>query len=123
MSEHIPTLKKKVRYHFINKDNEQPIESGQFTEFYQLAIFPNTQSGKYELRKFVLSGDKFITVKTFYLSRKEVKKFLNSKKQHEYKSYNAYSLDEVRYPNMGEISVSRSDILNNDSGYSGYAKF
>jgi len=117
---------KNIKYIFdTNKTNTTVHQKPQkYTFFYQICTFPDMNTNKYHLRKFIINDDdKFTSIKNYRLSKLQHDKFFKTKKKHEYKIYHTYDLEDVNYPTLADISMSRSNILNNQHGYSGFAPF
>lgn len=119
-----------IRYRFVTKNSYDPDENAQsedlnsFSFFYQICAFPHPKTDKYHMRKFVInSKNEFLHTREYFLTKSQCKKFFKIKKQHEYKCYPVYTLNNINYPSLGEILDSRSSILNNNYDYSGYAPF
>jgi hypothetical protein len=122
----IPTKKKQIRYNFITqRDNITDIEdSNELTFYYQICIFPNPHTRRFHMRKFVVNcNNEFATIKDFNLTKRQCKRFFSHKKQHEYKAYPAYSLNDINYPVLSDILTSKSNILGNNYDYYGNAPF
>ena len=107
-------MNKKVSFKFIQKSddslNNDKFQQGEVI-FYQLATYPNKDG--YHIRRFIINGDdtyKSVAVK--YLSKDEYIKFIKENKQHKYKQYSTFDLNEVDYPLPSDISLARSDMLN-----------
>lgn len=124
-NDYISTRKKRIKYKFVQPNAQQESEeSADFSFFYQICTFPDPYTKKFHMRKFIINHrNEFANVKEFNLSKKQCKKFFAIKKQHEYKCYPVYSLENINYPNLGEILGSKSDILNNEYDYTGFAPF
>lgn len=116
------------KYTFITKSNSIDINKNfenKIAYFYfQLCSFINPKLKKYVIRRFAINqNNEFIKVDYFNLSEKQFKKFIQVKKKHEYKIYPVYELSSIDYPNLGEILISKSDILSTNHNYSGFAPF
>lgn len=93
-------------------------------KFYQIGTFSDPNTRKYPVRKFVLDGNNnFVDIRNYRLSFEQLKKFMSKKRETDYKLYSTYTLEDIPYPNNGEICLARSPILCEDPGYSGYAMF
>ena len=91
---------------------------------YQICTFPNPKTQRYHMRKFTLNGNnEFIDLRNYNLSKKQCKKFFKIKKSNEYKCFHTYSLDNIEYPKMADISLSRSNLLSQNNDYTGFAPF
>jgi hypothetical protein len=114
MDNYIPTRKKRTKYHFITRrepSNEQLNDIDQFTFFYQICTFPNPNTNKFHLRKFVINNrNEFVNTQEFYLSKRQCKRFYEMKNSHEYRNYPMYSLDDVPYPKASDITLSKSSL-------------
>lgn len=117
-----------IKYKFIQQNrgtnftNDESINDIKF--YYQICTFPIQDSDKYHMRKFVVSNNnEFIAINDYYLSKKQCKKFFAIKKTNEYKCFPHYSLEQVTYPSTSDILMLKSDLLENDNSYSGYAAF
>lgn len=113
----------KRSYIFVeNFNNKREPESIHF--FYQICTFGNPQTGKYEMRKYAINEkDEFVDIKEYNLTKKQYKKFISTRKQHEYKAYPAYSLIHVNHASMGDVLMAKSDILATSFDYYGFAPF
>lgn len=88
--------------------------------FYQIALF-KTKKG-YEVKRFYFdNNDRLLDISKAFMSKEKVEKFVDSNKSNIYKIYSVYTLDEVPYPSTSDITLARSDIIQNDYDYSGYA--
>ena len=125
---YIATKKNKVKYHFITpqeqiNDQRTKLEN-EFKFFYQISTFKNPKTKKYHMRKFVIDGNgKFIDIKDYNLTTNQCKTFYKTKKKNEYKKYNVYDLDNVQYPVLSDFHMAKSEILNNNFDYTGFAPF
>lgn len=120
--------KKKVRYEFIKptpRTDYLPKEDlTDIIYFYQICIFPNPKTNKFEMRKYILNGkNDVLDVKKYLLNKDQCKKFFEVKNSNEYKSYPQYYIDEVDGPTMADIFTARSAILTKNYDYTGYAPF
>lgn len=113
------------RYQFISHDSyKNRKDDKSLTYFYQLATFPHPKNGKYHMRKFIINSKNNVhDVNDYLLDKDQYDRFLKSKKINEYKLYSVYSLNDVNYPTGGEILASKSDMLNNNFDYTGFAPF
>lgn len=126
----IPTHKKKVKYSFIKQEDQQDkfqenySTKNQYNNFYQVCNFKNPTTRKYNLRKYVVNRkNEFVEVKDYLLNSKNFKRFLKTNKPHTVKRLNFDNLDRVDPPNYFDISTAKSDILDTNSSYTGYAPF
>lgn len=124
----IPTQKKRTRYSFIPRseyqDRNRVDPNSTLTFYYQICMFKNPDDNKYHMRKYVVNGNnEFINIKDYRLNSKQNKKFYSMKKQHEYKRFGVFHLDNVPPPSLFDVSTSKSDILGKDYDYTGYAPF
>jgi hypothetical protein len=115
----------RIKYNFLTRKEYKPeVVATKPTYFYQICTFPDKHTNKYHLRKFTVNEqNEFTGISDYQLSTNQCKKFFNTKKDHEYKSYPMYSLEYVGYPNMSDVLGSKSDILNHRYSYTGSAPF
>ena len=116
-----------TKFRFIPNTNKQ-LSNGNYNpgsiNYFQIASFANPHTNKYHLKRFMINeNNQFIGIKEYHLKKCQLDKFILTKKQNEYKMFSSYSLSNISYPNNGDISMARSQILEEDSLYSGYAKF
>jgi hypothetical protein len=127
MDNYISTKKKKIKYNFITNNNSSEIYSVDDTisYFYQICIYANPNTNTFHMRKFAInSKNEFINIKSFYLRKSEHKKFFKKKKDFQFRSYPAYSLDEIDVPSLSDILMAKSSMVNDDNlTYDGYAQF
>lgn len=99
-------------------------DDGTTTKFYQIASFPDPNTGRYHIRRYVVNGkNEFSSIIEHYITKRKYEKFIASKKKHEYNMYSVYDLDVVGPPKLTEILMAKSEILANNSDYSGFANF
>jgi hypothetical protein len=104
--------------------SNEPLTSNGNKTFYQICYFSNPNTGKYHIRKFVINSDYIIKkVKNYKITKSIYNKLLHKKRDHEYKMYSTYDLDNVKWINPSDILISKSEILGNDYSYSGFAPF
>lgn len=120
--------KKRMRYEFVKptpRTDYLPKEDlSDIIYFYQICIFPNPETKKFELRKYVINGkNEVLDVKKYLLTNQQCRKFFNEKKSNEYRSYPNYYIDQVPQPSFGDINTARSNILSEDHDYTGFAPF
>ena len=125
---YIPTKKTRTKYTFVggqqDYDVREPKDDGSSSEYFQVCAFKDPTTKRYHMRKFAINGkNEFSSIKDFYLKKKECKKFMNVRKSHEYKVFPQYNLNNVQPPTLQEVCTSKSSILGNDYGYTGYAPF
>jgi hypothetical protein len=117
--------KKNAIYHFVsNNDIPNEYNGEKPTHFYQLASFANPKTGTHNMRKYTINYlNEFLNVEIFNLTKKQYNHFLKDKKLQKYKLYNVYDLKLVSHPTIHDIMTSKSDILQNNYDYTGYAPF
>ncbi len=126
---YIPTRKKRVKYHFVkslNEENEENVETTyqNSLSYYQICIFANPRTKRHHVRKFILNRkNEFESIKDYFISERRYKKLLQIKNVNEYKCFSTYNLQGIEYPTLSDISMARSDMIAQDHGYYGYAKF
>lgn len=122
--------KKKVKYVFTSNTNTndiyavpEEVKKKQYN-YYQIASYRHPRNDMHHLRKFSINyNNEFTDVAEYMITKKQCKQFLSNHKPNEYKFYAVYDLDNIDYPNLGEVSMSKSSILENDYNYTGYAPF
>jgi len=121
----IPTRKKRIKYQFVTrKEPEIANTKNNISFYYQICTFPQPNTKRFNMRKFIINGNnEFIGIKNFNLTKKQCKKFFKYKKDHEYKCYTTYTLDDVALPTLSDITLSQSSILSNNYNYTGFAPF
>ncbi len=109
----------------LNEDDENIETTYQNRlSYYQICIFPNPKTKRHQVRKFILNRkNEFESIKDYFISERRYKKLLQIKNVNEYKCFSAYDLRGVEYPTLSDISMARSEMISNDHGYYGYAKF
>jgi len=122
----------RLKYQFVTNETEeirqrhekQKEYNNQMSYFYQITTFPDPQSNKFHMRKFTINGNnEFLDIRDFNLTKKQCKSFYVTKKPQEYKRYDLYNLNSIKYPTLAEIYTSKSNILQTNSDYTGYAPF
>lgn len=114
------------KYVFVSSSNEpqynpRPVKN---TKFYQICAFPNPNTGKFEVRENIVNGDNIvISYRTVSMSEKYQKKLLRELRDNKYKLYSTRTLDSIDLPSVNDMFVARSNMLNDDSAYSGFAPF
>ena len=107
-------MSKKVSFKFIPKTTQELVNSNYVpnkTTFYQLAMFPCPKG--YHIRRFIINEQgNFENIANKFLSEQEHSDFIQNTKQHKYKQYSTFDLNEVNYPSAGDVALMRSDILN-----------
>jgi hypothetical protein len=119
------TRKKNMVYKFVPsfQENISDIDDKKVF-FYQITTFENPRHNRYNLREFCLNNNnEILDVKLYWLTKKQYKKFIAQKKSNEYKSYNVYDLTHVKYPTLYDIETSKSELLNYNDNYTGFANF
>lgn len=93
-------------------------------KFYQICIFPNPINNLFEIREIIIGGqNEIVSYKDLKLEKKNKKKLLQLLKENQYKLYSTYSTKHIGAPTCSDISVARSDMINTDNKYTGYAAF
>ena len=102
--------------------NYQPAPS--LHSFYQICHFKNHLTGKYDVRKSVVDQDcNIIKVDEYRYNDSHMQKFFKEKRKNEYKIYSTFDIKVIDYPKKGDILETQSNLLNNDSEFTGYALF
>ena len=98
--------------------------TASYSLYYQLCAYINPRDNMYHLRKLVFNQkNQIIQEKQYRLTKKQVKNFVKTKRNYEYKCFPAYSLDYIDYPNTGDLLMSKSAILSGNPEYTGYAPY
>lgn len=93
-------------------------------KMYQICGFKNPKTGKFEVREIIINGNNEIeTYNTYKVNEKTQRKLLRALRDNKYRLYSTYTLAYIEMPTLNDISLARSDMLNNDSDYTGFAKF
>lgn len=101
--------------------NEIPLEP---IKFYQICGFPNPKTRKFEIREVLIDGDNNIkTYRKINVDETVHKKLLNALRDNKYRLYSTFNLDNIDLPSCNDITLARSDMINMDNDYTGYAKF
>lgn len=106
-----------------------PTDSSQYgapklppMRYYQICGFANPRKLKYEVRLINIDENNDIAnYKVYLLTKSEHSKLLKTLRDNVYRLYATYSLDYVELPNCNDLAVARSDMICNDSYYSGFA--
>ncbi len=93
-------------------------------KYYQICSFPNPWTNKYKIKRFIFNEkSEIISIEEGEVNQKQYKRFVEEHKPNQYKIYNAYDLNYIPEPQMGEISIAQSPLFMEDADYTGYAKF
>lgn len=80
--------------------------------FYQACTYANPKTNKYTLREWkVIPGPKLNGGTDRQLTKAQMIQFMNEKAPHEYKKYSTYDINIIGAPNLADIMLSQSDIL------------
>lgn len=127
MSNNAPNGQRRIQYRFVNTFNEDDKIDDDYQHslsYYQVCIFPDPKTNRFQVRKFILNRkNEFVKVKDYFISERRYKKLLNAKKVNQYKCYSAYDLQGVSYPSASDISIARSNMITEDNIHYGLAKF
>lgn len=85
---------------------------GKNVKIYQICLFPNPRTGKFEIRSNMLVGENLIT-NTYYISEYAKNKLLEKIPVHRYKMYATYRLDKLNTLTCADIQMAQSELLNN----------
>jgi hypothetical protein len=92
--------------------------------YYQICSFPNPKTHKYEIRNvYVNEYDEITKYSTIHLTYNDYQRLLRALRDNKYRLYATYTLSYINLPSCGDISLARSEMLNIDNDYSGYAQF
>lgn len=116
-------MSNKNYYKFNNPKTPQlvPLENiDKISFFYQICIFPDKKTQKYHMRKFIIKNNVFESIYDYHLSKDQCKKFFDIKKSFEYRSFPAYNLNNIEPPNMNDVLLLKSNMLNNHNKYNSH---
>lgn len=104
--------------------DDDKIQQCEEIKFYQIAIFPNPKVSKYEIREVIIDNlGNILRYKLYYVGENTHRKFIKSLRDNKYRLYPVYTLNDIDFPSCGDIILAKSGMINNDSGYSGFAEF
>jgi len=115
-----------TNYKFVSKSNDdyRYNPAKKLFKYYQLCSFKNPYNNKHHIKRFVINHmNEFVSIDEKYIDAKQYMKFIKTHRLNEYKLHNAYDLNNIANPGMGEITIILSPILQTDSDYTGFAKF
>ena len=93
-------------------------------KYYQLCSFVNPWTNKYKIKRFIINEkNEILNIQEGEMNQKQYDRFVLDHKPNEYKIYNAYDLNYIPMPHMGEISVAQSPLFQDEADYTGFAKF
>ncbi len=93
-------------------------------KYYQICSYKNPGNGMYHIRRFVINKNhEFTTIESKYVKQRNLNKFFSSHNPAEFTVIPAYDLEQVPYPNMSSVITAQSELLNDKSDYTGFAKF
>lgn len=87
-------------------------------------VIVTDETNNYFFRKILVTEDNNLNIVGRYtLSKEKLLKFLKSIPENKYKIYPYKCLGDIPMPSDNDISIARSNILTNDTCYTGYARF
>lgn len=93
----------------------------QLTSLYQICHF-SCGDGYHTVRKVIVDEmNNIVEVKEKNYRKKKIDKFLSSVSNIKYKIYSTHDIQLVGLPDPGDILAAKSQLLNNDNNYSGFA--
>jgi hypothetical protein len=93
-------------------------------KIYQICVFPNPKDGKFEVREVLINGNNNIeNFKLMHITKSTHNKLLNALRDNKYRLFSTFTLNTIDLPDCNDIALARSDMLNMDNDYAGYAKF
>ena len=93
-------------------------------KYYQICSFVNPFTNKYKVKRFILNEKgEFVSIQEGEFNQKQYMRFVQEKNPNQYKMYNTYDLSYVPLPQLGEISIAQSPLFQDESDYTGFAKF
>lgn len=82
------------------------------TYYYYICEFANPETGRQCVRKFSINSYyEIIDIVQYHLAPEIVKKWISKLPQNKYKLLALYDLDSTKVPDMPEIIVSKSELL------------
>lgn len=114
------------KYNFITPSSQSIYDDVplKVIKFYQICAFPNPKNGIFEIRETIINGNNDIdSYRTIHVHEKTKKRLLKSLRENRYRLYATNTLTYIEHPNCNDISLARSEMLNEDSIYSGFAPF
>lgn len=101
-------------YEFINgkDENINMFETLTPIKYYQISGYPNPKTNYREIKIFDINEYNQITnVETKQLDKKTYKQILRRIQPQKYKVFATYDLDNIKYPSIYDIMLSRSSLL------------
>lgn len=92
-------------------------------KYYQICGFANPRKQKYEVRVVNIDGsNNIVNYKLYAITKFEHDKLLKSLRDNLYRLYATFTLDTIELPSCNDIAVARSDMINIDNDYIGFAR-
>lgn len=114
-------------YTFITRQNQDSFDKPQSTptkSYYQIAQFPHQTTKLYHIKKFKIDdGHNIVKVTEHNVKKQHWEQLQKQKKTNEYKLYSVYTLKNVPNPNGSDIQMLMSNMLSNNTNYTGFASF
>lgn len=118
--------KNNKKYYFVTPESDQLLNRTHLPDikFYQISGFINPETNKHNLRVYFIDGNNsIVNYKNFNITKKMMNDIKSSVRENTYKIYPTYSLDHIDPPSCNDIMLARSQMLNIDNEYYGFAKF
>lgn len=113
-----------MSYKFVDNFNEPEPKNETTTSFLQLASFAHPKTKLYHVKKYTFNeSNEIINVKDYYLTKSKYNRLIRKKNNTEYKLYSVYNLNEVGLPNLSDILMRKSNMLQSNYNYYGSAPF
>jgi hypothetical protein len=111
-------------YKFIKSkpEDEKPIDTNIYY-FYHVAGFK--ENGTYQVRQYIIYGDEIenVSIKMFYLTKKQLKSVMKDKKLNEYKVFPVFDLSNIPHITTFDIQTLKSSLMYDYQGQSSYCPF
>lgn len=115
-------LKKKYTFVTSNRNFDNEIFlADKTTYYYQVCTYPDTKTGRFHMRRFLMDGDNFIKdLKYFYLTKDQLTLFYTKKRPNIYKTYPMNNFDTISAPTDEELDMARSELFTMDVDNTNY---
>lgn len=92
------------------------MDKKQINNFFQICYFP-TSEGKHYMRQYIFTNEgKVLNVKLYKIKSDAIDFIRKKYPINQYKIYNTHTLDIIPELKMTDISLSGSELLNNNKG-------
>lgn len=115
------------RYEFIHHKTPSMYDHDTILKplkYYQICAFPNPKTQHYEVREvYVNEYDEITKYATIHISYNDYQRLLRALRDNKYRIYATYTLSYINLPTCADVTLARSEMLNIDNSYSGFAQF